>query len=175
MPLSSDPEQAAIQKGNLLRGPSTDPDAAARSRANLRRGRESHGAYQAKLREPIEAQHQVRLRAEFPNAAATPGGDDLVNSAARRLAMLDLFSAWIQDAGPIFGRSGRAEALVSAPAREARVLLDGHERAIERLMALERVHKATAGVPTLEQIRAEYAAGTRQLPPAGDTDVDGAA
>jgi hypothetical protein len=88
----------------------------------------THGAYSEARRAPLEDLHRDRLRAEFPNALASPGGDDLVNLAARRLAAADLLAAWIDDAGPIFPRGGAAE--VSAPAKELRVLMDGHERAI---------------------------------------------
>jgi hypothetical protein len=95
----------------------------------------THGAYSEARRAPLEDLHRERLRAEFPNALASPGGDDLVNLAARRLAAADLLSAWIDDAGPIFARGGAAE--VSAPAKELRVLMDGHERAILALRELE--------------------------------------
>jgi hypothetical protein len=88
----------------------------------------THGAYSEARRRPLEDLHRERLRAEFPNAVASPGGDDLVNAAARRLAMADLLSAWIDDAGPISARGGAAE--VSAPTRELRSLMDAHERAV---------------------------------------------
>ena len=51
-----------------------------------------HGAYSEARRAPLEQQHRERLRAEFPSAR-----DDLINSAAKRAAMIDLFSGWCED------------------------------------------------------------------------------
>jgi hypothetical protein len=90
----------------------------------------SHGAYSQKRREPLEAMHRERLRLAYPNAA-----DDLVNSAAKRAAMIDLFSAWIEDVGAIHPNRGLP--LVSDPARELRRLLNDHEGAIRELLAPE--------------------------------------
>jgi hypothetical protein len=96
----------------------------------------THGGYSELRRRPLEDEHRARLAAEFPNALASPGGNDLVNLAARRLAIADLMAAWVLgEQGPIFAR-GR-EVQVSAPTRELRVLMDGHERAVLALAELE--------------------------------------
>ena len=86
----------------------------------------THGAYSQKRREPLEAMHRGRLRLAYPSAA-----DDLVNSAAKRAAMIDLFSAWIEDDGAIHRNRGLP--IVSDPARELRRLLTDHEAAIRAL------------------------------------------
>jgi hypothetical protein len=103
-----------------------------------------HGAYSAARRAPLEAQHRDRLRAEFPQAP-----DDLINAAARRCAMLDLFSAWVADNGPVRGRGDVAPA-----ARETRLLLLDHERAFTALGELDRAGRG-AGHQTLADIEAE--------------------
>jgi len=156
----SDDDRPSRQRG-LLRGQPERPGGGReRSLANLQRGRTTHGAFNAAMVAPLEEEHQQRLRAEFPGAAQTPGGDDLINSCARRLAMLDRYSAFVSDSGPLRAHGGRAE--VQPAAREARVLLDAHERSIERLMALEREHGG-AGGQTLAQVEAELiAAGDGQ-------------
>jgi hypothetical protein len=103
-----------------------------------------HGAYSAARREPLEAQHRDRLRLEFPSAP-----DDLINSAARRCAMLDLFSSWVADHGPVRGRGDVAPA-----AREMRLLLIDHERAYAALG--EREADGGAGRrQTLAEVEAE--------------------
>jgi len=86
----------------------------------------THGAYSAARRAPLEQHHRERLRRTYPIAS-----DDLVNSAAKRAAMIDLFSAWIEDAGVVHAQRGLPT--VSAPAIELRRLLNDHEAAMERL------------------------------------------
>jgi hypothetical protein len=110
--------------GNLVRQPAGEPGPALR-----------HGGYSELRRAPLEDEHRARLAAEFPHALAMPGGNDLLNAAARRLAIADLIMAWVQEAGPIFARGGAAE--VSAPTRELRSLLDAHERSVLALAELE--------------------------------------
>jgi hypothetical protein len=112
----------------------------------------THGAYSAARREPLEQQHRHRLRQSYPSVA-----DDLINASAKRAAMIDLFSAWIYDAGAVHAHRGLPA--VSDPARELRRLLSDHEAAIERLEALEheaqRVDPGEALRRHVAQINAE--------------------
>jgi hypothetical protein len=144
-PRSRDPAKAAAQQANLIKGQSDDPAIAARQKRGLQPGRTTHGAYSRALREPVERQHRERLALEFPGAITAAGGQDLLNSTAKRAAMLDLMSAWLADNGPVTGRGD-----VAAPARELRHLLDAHERAIVQLQGLERAH-GSARVPLLHE------------------------
>ncbi len=159
MGLSSDPERRAAQLANLVKGQSSDPAVAARQRRGLSPGRQVHGAYAAARRQPLEDEHRTRLAAQFPGAIDTPAGQDLVNAAAKRAAMLDLFGAWLSDNGPIVMRGRTVE--VTAPARELRHLLDAHERAVFQLAALEREH-GHGGVPSLEDYLAQRALAAGQ-------------
>jgi hypothetical protein len=89
-----------------------------------------HGAYSSARREPLERRHLEALRLAYPTAS-----DALLNASAKRLSMIDLFSAWISDAGAV--HPVRGQPVVSDPARELRRLLNDHEHAIERLEASE--------------------------------------
>jgi hypothetical protein len=89
-----------------------------------------HGAYSSARREPLERRHLEALRRAYPGAS-----DALLNASAKRLSMIDLFSAWISDAGAV--HPVRGQPVVSDPARELRRLLNDHEHAIERLEASE--------------------------------------
>jgi hypothetical protein len=156
--LSSDPEKAAVQRGNLLQGQSDDPEVAARQRAGLQpAGRTKHGAYSAARRRPLEDEHRERLRLAYGSAP-----DDLVNSAAMRAAIVTLLAAFVNDAGVVFARGRVAE--VSAPARELRLALRDHEQAIRHLEEHERVHGADSP-PDLDDYlkrKRELAAGTSE-------------
>jgi hypothetical protein len=163
MPLSSDPERRAAQLANLRRGPSTDPAERADQLSGLR-PRETHGAYTAARRQPLEDEHRARLALEFPTALTAPGGNDLLNTAAKRAAMVDLLSAWLTDWGPI---SSTKRHEVSSATKTLARLLDSHERAIRELAALEREH-GRGGAPSLDA----YLAG-RELP-AGATTSEAA-
>jgi hypothetical protein len=114
----------------------------------------THGAYSAARREPLEQQHREALRLAYPTAS-----DALLNASAKRLSMIDLFSAWISDAGAV--HPVRGQPVVSDPARELRRLLNDHEHAIERLEASEATGGAGRRV-TLADIEAE---------PDGDEDL----
>lgn len=142
---------------NLLRGPSPDPEIEARRRRGLRQGNETHGAYNQARRAPLEADHRQRLAAEFSAALQQPGGQDLLNSCAKRAAMLDLMAAWLADRGTITSKGD-----VAPPARELRHLLDAHERAITALAALER-ERGNGGMDLDGYLRAKAleAAGER--------------
>jgi hypothetical protein len=158
-------------KDNLLRGPSPDPEAAARSKANLKRGQLEHGAYAESRRRPIEDEHRERLAAEFPRAIQMPGGNDLVNSAARRLAMADLMAAWISDVGPIYRRGNSAE--VTSPARELRTLIDGHEKAVLALAEMERTsHPAQALADALADGAEAWRRNARRITPLAEVTDD---
>ena len=91
--------------------------------------------------------HRDRLRLAYPSAP-----DDLIDSAAKRLAMADLFSAWIAEAG-VVRRGPGGLPIVSDATRELRRLLNDHENAIERLMAHEAdpVRDAYAYVKRLQE------------------------
>jgi hypothetical protein len=106
-----------------------------------------HGAYSQARRAPLEVQHRERLRGEFPSAP-----DDVVNVMARRLAMGDLYAAWLADHGPVRGRGDVAPA-----ARELRLLLSDHERAYAALGEFEGNASARPR-DTLASIEAEHAA-----------------
>jgi hypothetical protein len=134
----------------LLRGLSTDEDARQRQLANLRQGGATHMAYVEAVRAPLEAQHRDRLQGTFPGASATPAGDDLINASAKRLALLDRFSAFLDDKGPITARKGKAD--VEPAARELRLLLDAHERAVVQLAELEREHGAGGRTAAMEAL-----------------------
>lgn len=125
------PDQSGVAKqaesgpaANLRRQTAGEPSPATR-----------HGGYSEARKRPLEDEHRARLQAEFPRVCSQPGGDDLINTACARLAMLDLMAAFVGQAGPIGVRGGRPE--VSAPARELRLLLAQHEDAIARLQELE--------------------------------------
>jgi hypothetical protein len=106
----------------------------------------THGAYSEARRRPLEDEHRERLRAEFPEAR-----DDLINAAARRCAMIDLFSAWIAEHGPVRGRGD-----VVAAARELRMLLTDHERALAALDALRQPAPGAALAAELAKSRAAW-------------------
>jgi hypothetical protein len=91
----------------------------------------THGAYSQARREPLEDLHRDRLRLAYPSAP-----DDLVNAAAKRAALVDLFSAWIAEVGVVHRGPGNLPH-VSDAARELRRLLNDLEAATERLIALE--------------------------------------
>jgi hypothetical protein len=155
-PRSRDPEKAAIQAANLIKGQASDPEVAERQRAALQpNARVTHGAYSAARREPLEQQHRERLRLAY---GAAP--DDLINAAATRAAIVSLLAAFVNDAGVVFARGKIAE--VSAPARELRLALRDHEQAIRHLEEHERLHGADAAPDLdsyLQQKRAALAAG----------------
>jgi hypothetical protein len=133
---------------NLVRG-FAGGEIGERQKRHLRQGNRTHGAYARAMTRPLEDEHRERLRAEFPGAAATPGGDDLINTASCRLAMLERFVGFVEDAGPLRSAAGRAE--VQPAAREARVLLDAHERAISALAALEREQGASSAMTAAQR------------------------
>jgi len=111
----------------------------------------THGAYSAARRAPLEEMHRDRLRLAYPSAP-----DDLINSAAKRLAMADLFSSWIADVGLIHNRGNLP--VVSDAAKELRLLLRDHEAAVATLGELERpdpVATAYARVQRLQEGRAD--------------------
>ena len=133
---------------NLVRG-FAGGEIGERQKRHLRQGNRTHGAYARAMTRPLEDEHRERLRAEFPGAAATPGGDDLINAASCRLAMLERFVGFVEDAGPLRSAAGRAE--VQPAAREARVLLDAHERAITALAALDREQGASSAMTAAQR------------------------
>jgi hypothetical protein len=110
-----------------------------------------HGAYSSARREPLERRHLEALRLAYPTAS-----DALLNASAKRLSMIDLFSAWISDAGAV--HPVRGQPVVSDPARELRRLLNDHEHAIERLEASEA--SGAGRHLTLADIETEYAEQT---------------
>jgi len=145
-PRTRQPEmEAQPNGGKLRRQPAGEPGPAM-----------THGAYSAAKRAPLEAEHRDRLRRAYPHAP-----DDLVNSAAKRASMIDLFSAWIEDAGAVHAVKGQPT--VSDPARELRRLLNDHEGAIERL-------EARGGGAGRHQTLAEI---ERELPDEDEDTADG--
>jgi len=167
MPKSSDPEKAKIQAANLLHGRHPDPEVQKRREANLRPGRQSHGAYVAAMTAPLEAEHQARLRDRYPTAAATAAGNDLIIDISCRRALRDRFAAFIDDAGPLTLRGGKAE--VQAAARELRLLLDSDERAALQLAQLEDDMGATS-IASAAQIALRRGRG--ELPADDDQALD---
>jgi hypothetical protein len=166
MGMSSDPT-ARKRSERQLTGPKT-PEGRERSNQNLRPGRTRHGAYSEAMTRPLEDEHRAQKREQYPSAAATPVGNDLINGIAERRALEDRFAAFLADVGPIHLHRGRAE--VQAAARELRLLIDADERAILQLAEIDRQAGGGAGVPSLEQIRDEYARGVRRLPPPDEGD-----
>ena len=154
-------------QANLIKGVSDDPSAAERQRANLKRGNEQHGAYGSARRQDLEQEHREQLRQAYPDAP-----DGWINAAATRSAMVTLLAAWIDDVGPIYRRGDAAE--VSAPARELRLLLDAHERAIERLEVFQREASRKDPMDALrEHLEASSAEReARSALPAGEPDAD---
>jgi hypothetical protein len=110
----------------------------------------THGAYSEARRAPLEDLHRDRLRLAYPSAP-----DDLINSAAKRLAMADLFSSWIADVGLIHNRGGLPH--VSDAARELRILLRDHEAAVTALGELEREASTPDPRKQLDAVIAEMA------------------
>jgi hypothetical protein len=162
------PPRPPGQQGLRIGHEGKSPEARARSEANLRpdAGRKHH-AYVDSVRAPLEAEHRTRLQATFPAACATPEGDDLVNASAKRCALVDRFSAFLEDRGPIVARKGQAQ--VEPAARELRLLLDAHERAVVQLAALEREHGAggrDAAMTALMRARGELPAADEDPPDA---------
>jgi hypothetical protein len=115
----------------------------------------THGAYSAARRAPLEDEHRERLRRLYPAEA-----DDLVNLQAKRCALVDLYSSWLSEHGPVRGRGD-----VTPAGRELRLLLDSAERAGAAMEARSAVRAVGAGVQTLADIAAEYE-GQAGEPPA---------
>jgi hypothetical protein len=88
----------------------------------------THGAYSALRREPLEDVHRAALQERFPHAP-----DDLAIAMATRLAMVDLFRAWVDEHGPMVDKRKESPA-----ARELRLLINDHERASLVLAEIER-------------------------------------
>jgi hypothetical protein len=151
-----------------LTGPRT-PEGKARSEANLQRGRASHGAYSCAIREPLAERHRQRLAETFPSADSTPGGAELLTDCALKGALRDLYAAHVADHGPLAKRGSSTEA--TAAARELRHVIDGHERAIVQLQALERERSAGAHA-AWDEIALEYSEKRRLA--RGDTDEEAA-
>jgi hypothetical protein len=116
----------------------------------------SHGGYSAARRAPLEDEHRERLRQLYPAEA-----DDLVNLQAKRCALVDLYSSWLLEHGPVRGKGDVAPA-----ARELRLLLDSAERAGAAMEARSAARAVGAGVQTLADIAAEYQDGAGEPAPA---------
>jgi hypothetical protein len=129
-------------------------DSRARSLAGLKRGNVVHGAKSATLTAPIAKRERRRLRQQFPSAAKTSEGAELVRASASRLALIERYLGHVSDekAGP---------ESVAAAARETRLLLAQHERAVKRLAELDRQAGTVSSSATLEAIQAEYSTRSR--------------
>jgi hypothetical protein len=112
-----------------------------------------HGSYSQARREPLERMHLERLRLAYPAAP-----NDLVNTCAKRCAMIDLFSAWLEDSGVVIPSKGVP--VVQDAARELRRLTDAHDAAIERLEA----RTATSPGDEYAVVLQEIAAKRRETP-----------
>jgi hypothetical protein len=105
----------------------------------------SHGAYSSARRAPLEQEHRERLRSRYPDAP-----DDLINTASKRCAMIDLLAAWCADAGVVHPHRGQP--VVSDPMRELRKLCDAHDAAIRALEA------GAGATPPADRLAAHLAA-----------------
>jgi hypothetical protein len=104
-----------------------------------------HGAYSSARRQPLEDQHREALRRVYPTAS-----DALLNASAKRLSMIELFSAWLEDSGVVIPSKG--EPKVQDAARELRLLLRDHEQAITVLEAGTVTPAADAYAEALREI-----------------------
>jgi hypothetical protein len=108
------------QLANLVRQPAGEPGPATK-----------HGRHSAALRRSVEDGHRERLAREFPKAIGRPGGQDLLNAAARRAGLVEMLGDWTIESGAIRVKGGLDD--VSPATRELRTHLDGYERCIARL------------------------------------------